>query len=196
MLLIAQQKPKKALKAIELIYRNNSQYEQWLQRDLFFGGSCLADSPKGMGVKDKDDLITKILTKLVNLEIKDKALVGRKVSQQVFSIIVSLAETDWEIKVLNLLKEEKDKIEQFRFLSYQSQLGEKEKAISILFSLLQDKDSYVRSSAIDALVKLGEGSTNVTTSITNWLEENSDTKYVANGIDVLWDAVVIPILVQ
>ncbi len=256
LLLIAQQKPQKALKAIELIYRKNSQYEQWLHRDLFFAGSCLADSPKGMGVKDKQGLVREILTELVNLEIKDRERVRNKVYAQVVSVITSLAETDCETKVLNLLKDEKDKIEQFRFLGYQSELGEKEEAISILLSLLQDTDSIVCYSAAEALVQLGEGRTDVidallpllndddgrvrysaaealgklgegrtdvidallllfkddnihvrsraasalakisndnsdfNNSIENWLKEHSDTKYVGDGIDVLWNVVV------
>lgn len=46
LLLVAQQKPQKALKAIKAIYEHNSEYEQWLHQDLLFAGACLADSPK------------------------------------------------------------------------------------------------------------------------------------------------------
>ena len=35
LLLVAQQKPQKALKAIKTIYENNSKYEQWLHRDFW-----------------------------------------------------------------------------------------------------------------------------------------------------------------
>ena len=114
--MVAQQKPRKALRAIRAIYQNNSKYEQLLHRDLLFAGSCLADSPKGLRVKDKQDLSDEILQALVDLEIGDNKKIGSKVRQQVFQVITSLVETDWEAEALKLLKEQKNKIDQFRFI--------------------------------------------------------------------------------
>ena len=83
-MLAAQQKPQKALKAIKTIYENNSQYEQWLHRDLLFAGSCLADSSKGIAVRDKDGLVGEILNALVEIEIEDENKIGWELRQQVF----------------------------------------------------------------------------------------------------------------
>ena len=50
LLLIAQQKPKKAAKAMRAILAANSEHEEWLHRDLFFAGSCLAENIQGLKV--------------------------------------------------------------------------------------------------------------------------------------------------
>jgi hypothetical protein len=144
LLLVAQQKPQKALKAIKAIYKNNSKYEQWLHRDLLFAAGCLADSQKGTRVKDQKGLSTEILGNLVNLEDKADQKICSSVRVQVFKIIDSFVETDWEEEVLGLIKKQQPKIEQLLFLRYQATLGEKEQAFVSLLSLLQDEDSDVR----------------------------------------------------
>ncbi len=156
LLLVAQQKPQKALKAITAIYEHHSQYEPWLHRDLLFAGSCLADSPRGTKVKDKQALGNKILQALVGLEIGDYRKIGFEVRQQVFKVITSLVETEWETEALQLLKAQKDEIEQLRFIYYQAELGEKSQAIAALLALLEDDDSRVRLSAAEPLDKIGK----------------------------------------
>ena len=115
---MAQQKPQKALKAIKAIYENNSQYEQWLYRDLLFAGACLADSPKGMKVKDKEGLANEIIHALIDLEIKDNLTTGKTLHNHVFKIMSSLVETDWEGKTFKLLEEKEKKILKNRFIQY------------------------------------------------------------------------------
>ena len=175
LLLVAQQKPQKALKAIRAIYENNSKYEQWLHRDLLFAGSCLADSPKGTGVKDKKGLSDEILQTLVDLEIEDNKKIGSEVRQQVFQVITSLIETDWEAGALKLLKRQKNKISQFRFIYYQAELGEKEQAISSLLALLQDNNSKVRLGAAQALGKIGKAEPDLITPLFSLLQDNESS---------------------
>ena len=155
LLLVALQKPKKALKAIKAIYENNSQYEQWLHRDLLFAGSCLADSSKGIAVRDREGLAEKILNDLINLEVADKNRIGSKVSQQVFEVLTSFVETEWEAEALKIIKENKSKIDRFRFIKYQAALGETEQAKPLL-SLLQDDKAIVRCGAAIALGAIDE----------------------------------------
>src|SRR4028118_2418795 len=104
LLLIAQQKPKKAAKAMRAILAAKSEHEEWLHRDLFFAGSCLAENIKELNVADSS-LSGEILEKLVELEVRDEALVGERVRSQVFQILCSMNETEFEAQTLQLLKE-------------------------------------------------------------------------------------------
>ncbi|MDJ0904135.1 MAG: HEAT repeat domain-containing protein [Xenococcus sp. MO_188.B8] len=173
LLLVSQQKPQKALKAIRTIYENDSEYEQWLHRDLLFAGNCLADSPKGMGVKDREGLVDEIIQKLVELEISGNKKIGSKVHQQVFPVITSLVETDWEAKALKLLKQQQNQIEQFRFIEYQAELGEKEQAISTLLSLVQDQEWVVRYGAAQALGEIGQEEPEVITALLSLVQDQN-----------------------
>ena len=60
LLLIAQQKPKKAARAIRAVLNNTSKYEQWLHRDLLFAGNSLAEDPKNLRGTDSG-LVQEIL---------------------------------------------------------------------------------------------------------------------------------------
>jgi hypothetical protein len=156
LLLIAQQKPKPAARAIRTVYEHQSEYEQWLHRDLLFAGSCLAENPKNLKTSD-NGLSQEILTGLVSLEVLGKKT-GGKIYSQVFKTICSLYETDFEPQALELLKVHQDEIVQFRFLEYQTALGEQEEAITTLLALLRDQDFFVRYRAAAALVSLGNAS--------------------------------------
>jgi len=160
LLLIAQQKPKKAAKAIRAILNQGSEYEQWLHRDLLFAGCCLAEYPKGLKVADSG-LVEDVLERLVALEIKDKKRVGNRVSEQVFKILCSLYETEFETQALQLLKEHSDQIDEYRLQKYQVELGEKEAVIETLLKQLTDENSDVREGAVSALRQLGNSSQTV-----------------------------------
>ena len=188
LLLVALQKPKKALKAIKTIYENNSQYEQWLHRDLLFAGSCLADADSVID-RDENGLADKILKELIDLEVADKNRIGSKVRQQVFEVLTSFVETEWEAETLKLLKQQKDKIKQFRFIEYQAALGETEQAINTLLAILQDNDYHMRYVAADVLGKIGKNEPEVVNLITNWIEQHQNTEYVGKVIDILWSLV-------
>ena len=158
LLLIAQQKPKKAAKAMRAILAANSEYEEWLHRDLFFAGSCLAENIKELKVVDSS-LTVEILEKLVELEARGEALVGNKVHSQVFQILCSMDETEFEAQTLQLLKARG--VDANRLWRYQAELGEKEAAISFLLLRLEDKNENVRREAARALGNLGNASETV-----------------------------------
>ncbi|NEO11737.1 MULTISPECIES: HEAT repeat domain-containing protein [unclassified Moorena] len=174
LLLIAQQKPKKAAKAIKAVLTNNSNYEQWLHRDLLFAGKCLAEDPKNLRGTDSG-LVQQILERLVELEVSSEERVGERVYEQVFQVIGNLYETDFEAQVLELLKERSHLIDQERLLNYRAELGEKDEVITILLARLQDENSDVCSKAANALVRLGNSSETVLSTLLARLQDkNSD----------------------
>ncbi len=157
LLLVAQQKPKNAAKAIRAVLNNGSEYEEWLHRDLFFAGNCLAENPKGLRSAD-GELVQEILEKLVELEVSSEEKVGEKVREQVYQIFCSLYETDFEVQALEMVKEQTNLIDEERLLLYQAELGEKNEVITILLARLQDEKPLVRGWAVHTLGILGNSS--------------------------------------
>ncbi|NEP26433.1 HEAT repeat domain-containing protein [Moorena sp. SIO3I6] len=179
LLLIAQQKPKKAARAIRTVLTNKSNYEQWLHRDLLFAGSCLAEDPKNLRGADRE-LVQEIVERLLELEVSSKERVGENVHEQVFQIICSLYETDFLEQVLKLFKEQSDLIDEWRLLNYRAELGEKDQVITILLARLKDDDSDVRVRAADALGELGNSSETVVSALfARFQDENSDVRWRA-----------------
>ncbi|MEG5232288.1 HEAT repeat domain-containing protein [Microcoleus sp. B3-D3] len=179
LLLIAQQKPKKAAKAMQAILTANSEHEEWLHRDLFFAGSCLAENIKELKVADSS-LTGEILQKLVELEVKDEEQVGRRVRSQVLQILCSMSETEFEAQTLQLLKARG--VDENRLQEYQAALGEKEVAISSLLLRLEDGDYMVRYLAAEALGNLGNASESVISALLLRLEDCYKlVRYVAAG---------------
>ncbi|NET85051.1 MAG: tetratricopeptide repeat protein [Moorea sp. SIO1F2] len=175
LLLIAQQKPKKAAKAIKAVLNNKSDYEQWLHRDLLFAGNCLAEDTKNLRGADRE-LVQEILERLVELEVS-KERVGYNIRHQVFQIICSFYQTDFQTQVLELLKERSDRIGEERLLKYRHELGEKDQVITIFLAQLQDPDYYVRRSAAVTLGRLGNSSETVISALlANLRDENSDVR--------------------
>ncbi|NEP81606.1 MAG: signal transduction protein [Okeania sp. SIO3B3] len=176
LLLIAQQKPKNVAKAIRAVLNHGSEYEEWLHRDLFFAGNCLAEDPKGLRGVD-GELVREILERLVELEVSSEELVGEKVREQVYQIFCSLYETDFEGQALEMLKKRADLIDEERLLEYRAELGEKDEVIAILLSRLKDEDSDVRWKAATALRNLGNSSETVINSLLALLQdEDSDVR--------------------
>ena len=168
LLLIAQQKPKKAAKAMRAILAANSEYEEWLHRDLFFAGSCLAENIKELKVVDSS-LTVEILEKLVELEVRSDEKVGNKVRSQVFQILCSMNETEFEAQTLELLKAKG--VDANRLWRYQAALGEKEAAISFLWLRLEDENDDVRREAVQALGGLRNTSEIVVSALLLRLED-------------------------
>jgi len=168
LLLIAQQKPKKAAKAMRAIRAANSEHEQWLHRDLFFAGSCLAENIKELKVADSS-LTVEILEKLIELEVRDEQQVGYKVRSQVFQILCSMSETEFEAQTLQLLKARG--INENRLWKYQAALGEKEAVIPAMLLRLEDGNKDVRRDAASALGTLGSASETVISALLLRLED-------------------------
>ncbi|KAB8334198.1 HEAT repeat domain-containing protein [Scytonema tolypothrichoides VB-61278] len=55
--------------------------------------------------------------------------------------------------------------------------------------MLKHEDEGVRYTAADALGKLGKKTPSLATAVAQWIELHQDSKYVGNGIDLLWDLV-------
>ncbi|MBD2020668.1 HEAT repeat domain-containing protein [Leptolyngbya sp. FACHB-36] len=167
LLLVAQQKPKPAAKAIRTILQNNSEHEQWLHRDLLFAGSCLAEL-KGLRAAD-DALVQEILTRLVDLEAQEEERVGGRVRDLVFRVLCSFYESDCEAIVLQRLKDQDEAIDYWRLLKYRSALGEQDEVIAELLDRLTDDKASVRWRAADALGKLGTASEVIVQALLNRL---------------------------
>ena len=179
LLLIAQQTKKKAAKAIRAVLNNGSEYEQWLHRDLLFAGDCLAENPKYLQAADRD-LPQEILQRLVDLEVKGENLVGERIRKEIFRILCSFAETEFESQALEILKEKEETINRWRLYDYRAALEEKEQVIEELLNLLADKDKNVRGSAARALGKLGKRNEQVIKALLNLLTDEDD--YVRRNV--------------
>ena len=156
-------------KVIEEILKQETPYEEWLHRNLFFAGSCLAED---LELSD-DSLITKILNRLVELEVSDADLVGYRIKSQVFQTLCSLNKTRFQNQALQLLQESAHRIDKVRLQEYRAAFEEKEKAIAELLSRLQDEDSGVRYGATDALGKLGNASPQVVEALLSQLQDEN-----------------------
>ncbi|OKH57182.1 sister chromatid cohesion protein PDS5 [Scytonema sp. HK-05] len=161
LLLIAQQHRKKTAKFLNHILEQDTLYEQWVHRNLFFAASCLAED---LEVQD-ESVAQQILQQLVNLEISDDGRVGAKIREQVFKSFSSLNESRFEAQALQLLKDSAQHIDEKRLQKYRVALGEKEEVIKILIARLADEDSSVRRNAADALGKLGNASEQVVNAL-------------------------------
>ncbi|MEG3988032.1 HEAT repeat domain-containing protein, partial [Microcoleus sp. S28C3] len=187
LLLIAQQKPKKAAKAMRAILAANSEHEEWLHRDLFFAGSCLAENIKELKVADSS-LTVEILEKLVELEVSDEELVGERVLSQVLQILCSMNETEFEAQTLQLLKARG--VDENRLWRYQAALGEKEAVITAMLLRLEDGNENVRREAAFALGGLGNASETVISALLLRLEDGNHSVrfYAARALGRLGNA--------
>ncbi len=157
LLLVGQLQGKKAAKAIKVILRRDSPYEQWLHRDLLFAGRCLTEDPEKLATA-APETISEILQRLVNLEIENYGRIAESIKKETFEILSWLKETAFEVEILTYLQASKEQIHLFRFLSFQFKLGEKDVALTRLLDLLKDKDLFMRLSAAAALGNLGDRS--------------------------------------
>ncbi|MBD2504838.1 HEAT repeat domain-containing protein [Anabaena azotica] len=166
LLLIAQQKRSNPKKVIEAILQQDTLYEQWLHRNLFFAGSCLAED---LQLSDSD-----LITQLVNIEVSDDQRVGGKIKSQVFKILCSLRETKFQAQALQLLKASADLIDERKLLEYRLTLGEQEKVLAELLALLQDESESVRYSAAWTLGNLGKATPEVVAQLLTLLHDKSE----------------------
>ncbi len=179
LLLVSQLQGKKAARAIKVILQQNSLYERWLYRDLLFAGRCLTEDPEKLATA-APETISEILQRLVKLETEDKERIGKSIIEEIFEIFSWLKETAFEVEALTRLKASKERINRWRFLNYQSKLGEKDIALESLLDLLKDEDPYVRFSAASALGTLGDPSETVLKALLDLLkDEDSDVRYGA-----------------
>jgi GTP cyclohydrolase II len=151
LLLVAQLTGKKAAQMLQTILQRNSDYERWLHRDLLFAGRCLAENPRKLWQKDPQ-LITEILTQLIELEITNDVCVVWKIKQQIPSILLNLNGTCFSREALRISKSYSSKIPPKQILLYQLVLGEHQEAIDNL--LLIFKDGEACASGLEILEKI------------------------------------------
>ncbi|NEQ77140.1 MAG: signal transduction protein [Okeania sp. SIO2C9] len=172
LLLIAQQKPKKVAKAMRAILNHGSEYEEWLHRDLFFAGNCLAEDPKGLRSVDSE-LVQEILERLVELEIVNVEQVGWLIREQVEEILCNLYETDFEAQALEMLKKKANLIDEWRLWKYQAELGDKNKEIEGLLKKLKNDDFFIRWGSVIALGELGKNSETIVNALLAQLQDEN-----------------------
>jgi len=176
LLLIAQQHRKKTAKFLKYILEQDTPYEQWLHRNLFFAASCLAED---LEVLD-ESVVQQVLQQLVDLEISNDKQVGKKIREQVFKTLCSLNETRFEAQALQLLKDSAQHISEERLQEYRAALGEKEEVTKTLLARLANENSSVRGNAADALGNLGNASVEVVDALLLGLaDENSSVRRLA-----------------
>ena len=90
-----------------------------------------------------------------------------------------------EKEALTLLKQQKSRIDQFRFISYQAELGEKEQAISALLSLLQDHEPNIRLRASEALGKIGKAEPKVVIAALLFRLQDEDSTVRLSAVESL-----------
>ncbi|NER35903.1 MAG: NACHT domain-containing protein [Oscillatoria sp. SIO1A7] len=171
LLLIAQQKPKKATKVLRKILEQPTPYESWLHRNLFFAGRCLAED---IEVSDPD-LVKNILEQFVDLEAKGHYRVGDRVRSEVFKVLSSLSQTQFDETALELLQERLRDSNKGRLPKYWAAFATKEVATKAILLMLKDESDSVRGSAASALGKLGGKSEAVISKLLSLLKDESDS---------------------
>ncbi len=137
LLLVAQLTGNEAAQAIRAILECNSEYEQWLHRDLLLAGQCLAENPKRLK-QANPKLVTDTLTQLVKLGVTNSLPIGQKTQHQFSEILLSLSGTDFAIEVIQILNSCASTIP----LIYRLALGEHEEAVRDVLPLLKNKYSH------------------------------------------------------
>jgi HEAT repeat protein len=160
LLLVSKLKGKKAQNAIQVVLEADSKYEQWLHRDLLFAGWCLTEDPSRLTTVAQD-FVGVILDRLINLEVANSNLIGVRVSQEVNEVLHCFNGTTIRLDVWTRLEVQKNQIDHFRLLKFQSTLGNESEAINILISLLDNTSLNIRLNAVEALVDLGNSDSEV-----------------------------------
>ena len=135
-----------------------------------------------------DILLQALLSKDSNLEInsmqsKIAATFGllTNPSDQVINVLLELLATRLD---------EKDTVLGSIVKSLGNLGNTSDKVIEALLKALLNSNDFTSMQARLALVKLGRQSPQVLPLIVNWIQEHQDSKFVVNGIDVLWDLVI------
>ena len=183
LLLVSRLKRKRAAKAIRGIYEADSEYEQWLHRDLLFAGWCLTEDPQGI-TNANQKLVDDILDGLVQLEISDSGRIGSVVKNEADTILHRLGETAIEEQAWAKLNDQSENIDRFRLLSFQASLGQEAAVTETLLTLLKDPESNVRGSAVGVLWQLGNSSSEIVTGLLALLKD-PESNVCGNAVEVL-----------
>jgi HEAT repeats/NACHT domain len=185
LLLVSKLKGMKAEKAIRKVLNAGSEYEQWLHQDLLFTGWCLTENPQNLTVV-AEDLVGDILEQLVALVVDDSEQISGKIRGEVENIFNCFGQTTVEQDLWVKLQAQGDRIDRFRLIEFQAALGYEAESIDRLLDLLTDESFVVRSSAANALSKIGSATPRVVTALLGLL---SDESFVVRSIAV--DALIL-----
>ncbi|MEH1916258.1 HEAT repeat domain-containing protein [Nostoc sp.] len=92
--------------------------------------------------------------------------------------------------LLGLLKDESKIVRNSAVVALGNLGNASPQVVEALLGLLKDESKIVRYFAGEALGKLGKNSSNVTATVSQWISQHQDSKYVGSGIDALWNLVV------
>jgi HEAT repeat protein len=179
LLLVSKLKGKKAQNAIETVLFAESEYGQWLHRDLLFAGWCLTEDPSRLTVVAKD-FVGGILDRLICLETGDSGWIGRKIKGEVGRILSCFSETTLEMDVWAKLKAQEDRIDRLRMIGFQASFLKGGNEIDTLLSWLNEKESVLCYFAATALGELGNTSPEVVNSLLSLLRNRES--FVQSGI--------------
>jgi hypothetical protein len=175
LLLVSKLEGLQAQEAIQTVLDANSEYEQWLHRDLLFAGWCLTEDPPELTM-EAEDWVGEILDRLVELAVGASEQTGLKISHEVKVILHCFGATTIEGDLWVKLQAHKDRIDNFQMLAFQASLGKETDVIEALKSLgysnatallnhiqsptpifrrYNERDSYIRYVALEMLVQLG-----------------------------------------
>jgi hypothetical protein len=160
LLLVSKLKGKKAKKAIQTVLEAESEYEQWLHRDLLFAGWCLTEDPSRLTTVAKD-FVGGILDRLVELEVENVDQIGSKISDEVEKILHCFGETTVERNVWERLQGHGNKIKHLRLIEFQAALGYQAAAVESLLKLLENQHGVISLGAVEILVQLGNSNEKV-----------------------------------
>jgi HEAT repeat protein len=182
LLLIAQQKPKKAAKAICTILEANSPYEQWLHRDLLFAGMCLGEEPKNLS-ENSSELVSRILTQLINLEVSNSLQVTQKLRDHILQVFSNLNSTGFKTQALLLLKKQEDQIERTRLLEYEIALEETDNVNEKLLELVKSERHYLHDQTLTTLTRFEKSHSTIETILNLTRHETANVR--SNAVEVL-----------
>jgi HEAT repeat protein len=186
LLLVSKLKGKKAQNAIQAVLDTNSEYEQWLHRNLLFAGWCLTEDPSRLTIVAAN-WVGGILDRLVELEVGKSLLIGRKISHEASKILYCFGETSVEKDVWEKLKLQKERIDPIRLAEFQAKLGKKRKALDTLLLLLDenDKNLDMRTNTVLALGRLGNGDKNTEIKLLSLLNDQESDIVLSNASSAL-----------
>ena len=168
LLLIAQQPKKRVAKIIQHILDHPTPYEQWLHRNVFFAGACLAEN-----VELTDPQLTNyILDTLIGFAVSNLPLISTQLRQQAERCLKNLGETNFQDVTLQRSKTLQDQIDAVSFQEFRFSLGQEVSAIAELVYILSNEKSVVRSRAASALGRLGKADDSVVRALIDSLNDN------------------------
>lgn len=169
LLLVGQLEGRKAAKVIQAILNKNSDYEQWIHRDLLFAGRCLTENPRELHHAN-NQLFEQIIEGLIELDALGPNEVGQTTYLIVFMTLCRFKNSGLEEQVIDFLeaKNQRIKLDYVRLLGYRIWLNvEKQAAITELISPIvepseetnQATELFIRdrvSQVLSALIEAGE----------------------------------------